>query len=353
MSNWIVDPTQRILAGALDGLALREPAVAANETIGTSDFASELQAQLADSAKAKPATVARTNASTTMFPITHGMTAQQRAAVYVARLTYAKAHGGLTAVQQNKLAKYSATARAHPGAAMATPAVVAAGTSTTAATTTATAATTSTATAAAASTLAPAAPTAPGTISQVDGQTYINLGSYTGPSGAYFPDGLWISLASPSSDTFGLLQQLLAVQRDPSLLAGSPLAAYTMFSDPAQRAAQIAQLGGSILASGPAYYGKYSGLSGAQIQQIAEAAQTAEGIHLNPALAAAIAQAAATAPADAPATVPLATASIAQAASNVSTINEGSYGLLSVSSLPAGTLPQYAGATDAGSDGGS
>jgi flagellar basal-body rod protein FlgB len=57
MSNWLVDPTQRILAGALDGLALREQAVAANlsniDTPGyqaeTVDFESELQAQLADS----------------------------------------------------------------------------------------------------------------------------------------------------------------------------------------------------------------------------------------------------------------------------------------------------------------
>jgi len=55
MSNWLVDPTQRILTSALDGLALREQAVAANlsniDTPGyqaeTVDFESELQAQLA------------------------------------------------------------------------------------------------------------------------------------------------------------------------------------------------------------------------------------------------------------------------------------------------------------------
>ena len=54
MSNWLIDPTQRILAGALDGLALREQAVAANlsnvDTPGyqteTVDFETELQAQL-------------------------------------------------------------------------------------------------------------------------------------------------------------------------------------------------------------------------------------------------------------------------------------------------------------------
>lgn len=56
MSNWLVDPTQRILTSALDGLALREQAVAANlsniDTPGyqaeTVDFESELQAQLAN-----------------------------------------------------------------------------------------------------------------------------------------------------------------------------------------------------------------------------------------------------------------------------------------------------------------
>jgi flagellar basal-body rod protein FlgB len=56
MSNWLVDPTQRILTSALDGLTLREQAVAANlsnvDTPGyqaeTVDFESELQAQLAN-----------------------------------------------------------------------------------------------------------------------------------------------------------------------------------------------------------------------------------------------------------------------------------------------------------------
>jgi flagellar basal-body rod protein FlgB len=56
MSNWLIDPTQRVLSSALDGLALREQAVAANlsnidtpgYTAETVDFESELQAQLAD-----------------------------------------------------------------------------------------------------------------------------------------------------------------------------------------------------------------------------------------------------------------------------------------------------------------
>ena len=56
MSNWLIDPTQRILTSALDGLALREQAVAANlanvdtpgYTAQSVDFESELQAQLAD-----------------------------------------------------------------------------------------------------------------------------------------------------------------------------------------------------------------------------------------------------------------------------------------------------------------
>jgi len=55
MSDWLIDPTQRILASALDGLTLREQAVAANlsnvDTPGyqaeSTDFESELQAQLA------------------------------------------------------------------------------------------------------------------------------------------------------------------------------------------------------------------------------------------------------------------------------------------------------------------
>ena len=55
MSNWLIDPTQRLLTGALDGLTLREQAVAANlsniDTPGyqaeTVDFESELQAQMA------------------------------------------------------------------------------------------------------------------------------------------------------------------------------------------------------------------------------------------------------------------------------------------------------------------
>jgi len=56
MSNWLIDPTQRILTSALDGLTLREQAVAANlsniDTPGysaeTVNFESELQAQLSD-----------------------------------------------------------------------------------------------------------------------------------------------------------------------------------------------------------------------------------------------------------------------------------------------------------------
>lgn len=52
MSNWLIDPTQRILTSALDGLTLREQAVAANlsniDTPGysaeTVNFESELQA---------------------------------------------------------------------------------------------------------------------------------------------------------------------------------------------------------------------------------------------------------------------------------------------------------------------
>jgi flagellar basal-body rod protein FlgB len=60
MSNWLIDPTTRALSGALDGLALREQAVASNlsnvDTPGyqslTVDFESELQAQLAGAADA-------------------------------------------------------------------------------------------------------------------------------------------------------------------------------------------------------------------------------------------------------------------------------------------------------------
>jgi len=56
VSNWLIDPTQRILTGALDGLTLREQAVAANlsnidtpgYTAETVSFESELQAQLSD-----------------------------------------------------------------------------------------------------------------------------------------------------------------------------------------------------------------------------------------------------------------------------------------------------------------
>jgi flagellar basal-body rod protein FlgB len=56
MSNWLIDPTQRILTSALDGLTLREQAVAANlsnidtpgYTTESVDFESELQAQLSD-----------------------------------------------------------------------------------------------------------------------------------------------------------------------------------------------------------------------------------------------------------------------------------------------------------------
>lgn len=55
MSNWLIDPTQRLLTSALDGLSLREQAVAANlsniDTPGyraeSVSFESELQAQLA------------------------------------------------------------------------------------------------------------------------------------------------------------------------------------------------------------------------------------------------------------------------------------------------------------------
>lgn len=62
MSNWLVDPAQRVLTSALDGLALREQAVAANlsniDTPGyqaeTVNFESELQAQLAGALDAGP-----------------------------------------------------------------------------------------------------------------------------------------------------------------------------------------------------------------------------------------------------------------------------------------------------------
>jgi flagellar basal-body rod protein FlgB len=64
MSNWLIDPTTRALSGALDGLALREQAVASNlsniDTPGyqtaTVDFESELQAQLAGAADAASGT---------------------------------------------------------------------------------------------------------------------------------------------------------------------------------------------------------------------------------------------------------------------------------------------------------
>ncbi len=338
------------------------PTAASGRDVGGTSFASVLADASADIAATPPVSPTTTAApqvasgqhgshsaakgTSTMFPITPGMTAQQRAAVYVSRLTYAKAHGGLTAVQQAELAKYRATVGAHPTTGTSSPTSAAAKTSTLAKTSTMSSAASSTSTSKASpaevATSAPAPAVAPGTISRIDGQTYVNIGSFTSPSGEYVPDGMLVSLSSPSSDTYGLLQQLLAVQADPSLLQGSPLASHSMFSDPAQRAANIAQLGGSILASGPAYYGGYSGFSGAQIQQIAKAAQTAAGINLNPALAAAIDYAAAVTPLDAPATAPLAAASIAAAVANVMTINVGSYGSLSVSSLPAGTAPQYA-----------
>jgi flagellar basal-body rod protein FlgB len=62
MSNWLIDPAQRVLTSALDGLALREQAVAANlsniDTPGyqaeTVNFESELQAQLAGALDASP-----------------------------------------------------------------------------------------------------------------------------------------------------------------------------------------------------------------------------------------------------------------------------------------------------------
>jgi flagellar basal-body rod protein FlgB len=62
MSNWLIDPAQRVLTSALDGLALREQAVAANlsniDTPGyqaeTVDFESELQAQMAGALDASP-----------------------------------------------------------------------------------------------------------------------------------------------------------------------------------------------------------------------------------------------------------------------------------------------------------
>ncbi|MHB8959133.1 MAG: flagellar basal body rod protein FlgB [Candidatus Limnocylindrales bacterium] len=62
MSNWLVDPAQRVLTSALDGLALREQAVAANlsniDTPGyqaaTVDFETELQAQMAGALDASP-----------------------------------------------------------------------------------------------------------------------------------------------------------------------------------------------------------------------------------------------------------------------------------------------------------
>lgn len=62
MSNWLIDPTQRVLSSALDGLAMREQAVAANlsniDTPGyqaaTVDFESVLQAQMAGALNASP-----------------------------------------------------------------------------------------------------------------------------------------------------------------------------------------------------------------------------------------------------------------------------------------------------------
>ncbi len=62
MSNWLIDPAQRVLTSALDGLALREQAVAANlsniDTPGyqaeTVDFETELQAQMAGALDASP-----------------------------------------------------------------------------------------------------------------------------------------------------------------------------------------------------------------------------------------------------------------------------------------------------------
>ncbi len=76
MSNWLIDPTTRALSGALDGLALREQAVASNlANIDTPayqaasvDFESELQAQLAGAADLR--------SSGAMTPPTDGPTAR-------------------------------------------------------------------------------------------------------------------------------------------------------------------------------------------------------------------------------------------------------------------------------------
>ena len=211
---------------------------------------------------------------------------------------------------------------------------------------------TDTATLAAANTAAHApspitpAVTQPGALSTINGQAYVNTGSTGGTGGpTYQPGGVEVSLAAPSSDTYSQLQQLLAIQANPSLVASNPAwTSVPQYATPAARAAEIAQLGGQFLVSGPAYEGGYSGLTGAQIAQVKTAADQyqAAGGNLNPALLQAINQAAATTPLNAPASAPYTAAAVAAAAQNVSVAQQGSYGSLPTSSVPVSyTGPVY------------
>jgi flagellar basal-body rod protein FlgB len=93
MSNWLIDPAQRVLTSALDGLALREQAVAANlsniDTPGyqaeTVDFETELQAQMAGALDASPMAL-------------NAPTLGQSAAMGLARTTSAHFAGAASAV---------------------------------------------------------------------------------------------------------------------------------------------------------------------------------------------------------------------------------------------------------------
>lgn len=251
----------------------------------------------------------------TVPTITPGMTAPERAAVYVTRLEAAAKRGPLTATQSAELARYrevaarGATATGGPGG---TPTPVSA----------------------APPVSYPTPAVAPGTLGTMGGLPAVQIGST-----ARNPGGTWVDLGAPSGDTFGLLQQLLAVEANPALLAGTPLASHPMFADPAQRRSTIGQIGASILASGPAYYGAYSGLSGDQIAAIGRAFQSVQ--NPAPGLAEAIAAAAKATPPGAPARAPYSPEVVAAAAKNLTLTPIGSYGTLATSAIPAGITPTY------------
>jgi len=174
-------------------------------------------------------------------------------------------------------------------------------------------------------------------------QYYVTVGSQN-VGGTIVPQAGAVSLSSPSSDTYALLQQLYAYQNNPGLLdqqvasgaLGSASSLPKCFTDPTERAWTIIQLAADVVTSGPAYYGQYAGLSNAQVIQAYDLYTKNMQLNLNPVLAGALTRAYNVAKQDPSGgfSAPLTTDQLKSAVATITVVDAGAMGQVVESHLP-------------------